>query len=297
MPPAESPRRRRLPPWLKKRVPAHGSGAAVRELLADLQLNTVCRSAHCPNAGECFGKGRATFLLMGPHCTRRCTFCAVSREGAHPLDPEEPARVAEAVARLELRHAVVTSVTRDDLPDGGAAHFAATVRAIRARHDCTLEVLTPDFGGDEAAIAAVAESGPEIFNHNVETVPRLYPAVRPDAEYGRSLALLAFLARRYPDLATKSGIMAGLGETREELRAVCADLHRAGVRILTIGQYLAPSPQHHPVAEFVPPEDFAALGRAARELGVPVVAAAPFVRSSYNAEDALAALRAGGPDA
>lgn len=282
------PARRRLPPWLRKRIPC-GTGGTVRTLLEDLRLNTVCRSARCPNATECFGKNRATFLIMGPHCTRRCTFCAVAQEAPVPLDPTEPERVAEAVTRLELRHAVITSVTRDDLADGGAGHFAATITAIRHRHPCTIEVLTPDFQGQEDAVATVVAAGPDIFNHNIETVPRLYPTVRPEADYARSLALFDRLSRTAPGLLTKSGLMLGLGEADDEVRSVLADLREAGCQILTLGQYLAPTTRHHPVAAYIEPERFAAWKTEAEALGFRHVAAAPFVRSSYNAEEVLAA--------
>ena len=285
--------RKRLPPWLRKTVPCSGS-EPVRDILRGLDLCTVCASARCPNQAECYGRGRATFLIMGPHCSRSCRFCAVSKKPPAALDPDEPRRVAEAVARLELKHAVVTSVTRDDLPGGGAAHFAETVRATRGAHPCTVEVLTPDFNGDEAAIAAVAEAGPDIFNHNVETAPRLYPAVRPEADYQQSLELLRFLRRRFPGLPTKSGLMLGLGETRAELRQAFRDLAATGCRILTLGQYLAPSPKHFPVARYVPPDEFDDLGEEARAAGFAFVAAAPFVRSSYNAEEVFAALKGAG---
>jgi lipoic acid synthetase len=285
--------RRRLPPWLKKKLVC-GAADGVRDLLADLRLETVCRSAHCPNAGECYGKGRATFLLMGPNCTRRCTFCAVEKEPPAPLDPDEPGRVAEACRRLELRHAVVTSVTRDDLPDGGANHFAETVRAVRGAQGCSVEVLTPDFRGDADAIEAVAAAEPEIFNHNIETVPRLYPRVRPEADFEQSLALLALLGDRRPEQITKSGLMLGLGETRGEIREALRALREAGCRIVTIGQYLAPSQRHHPVVEYVEPAVFEEIGAEALAMGFDSAPAGPFVRSSYNAEEVFAALRGDG---
>ncbi len=280
------------PPWLKIRLPCRPP-KRVDTCLDDLKLHTVCRSARCPNTVECYAKGRATFLLMGPNCTRHCGFCAVSREPPAPLDPTEPARVAEAVKRLELTHAVVTSVTRDDLPDGGAAHFAATVAAVRAATpQTTIEILTPDFRGERAARAVAADSLPEVFNHNVETVPRLYAQVRPQADYRRSLELLAFVKHRHPGLTTKSGLMLGLGETEAEVLAVGNDLREAGVDMLTVGQYLQPSRLVNlPVQRYVPPEEFATLRQQLSRLGFGMVAAAPFVRSSYNAEEAFSETR------
>ncbi len=288
---------RRLPPWLSKRVDAstRRSPRAVDDLLHELDLCTVCRSARCPNRLECYGMGRATFLLLGPACTRACRFCAVPHADAPPPpDPAEPGRVAQAVRRLGLRHAVVTSVTRDDLPDGGAAHFAATVAAIRAAHPCTIEVLTPDFQGRAASMDAVAEAGPDLFNHNLETVPRLYARVRPQADYRRSLGLFERLRDRHSVVATKSGLMLGLGEREDEVLALGRDLVDAGCRVLTVGQYLAPTTAHVPVAEFVHPDRFAELGRALRALGFAHVASGPFVRSSYHAEEVFEALRAPG---
>lgn len=282
----------RMPPWLRKRV-SWEQGSEVRATLDDLRLETVCRGAQCPNIGECYGKGRATFLIMGPNCTRSCAFCAISHEGPAPLDADEPARVAEAVCRLNLCHAVVTSVTRDDLPDGGSAHFAATIRAIRARHACTIEVLTPDFQGDEKALATVADAAPDVFNHNIETVPRLYATVRPQADYQQSLAVLAWVAKRYPAIRTKSGMMVGLGETEAEVLASLRDLREAGVQSVTIGQYLCPKQsENHPVVEYVHPDQFAVYRDAALALGFAAVASSPFVRSSYNAYEGLTEMNA-----
>lgn len=271
------------PPWLKQRLASCGAFAQVSGLLADLSLNTVCQSAHCPNIGECFGSGTATFLILGNACTRDCRFCAVPHGAPPAVDPAEPAQVARAVAALGLRHAVITSVTRDDLPRGGAGQFAACIRAIRqATPGSTVEVLIPDFAGDAAAVEIVLDACPEVFNHNIETVPRLYGAVRPQADYRRSLAVLAAAARRGRALV-KSGIMLGLGETEPEVRAVFADLAAAGVRALTVGQYLRPSPAHLAVAEYVTPDRFQSYAEMAYSLGFTYVAAAPLVRSSYHA--------------
>jgi lipoic acid synthetase len=316
-----------FPPWLRKRVPARGEAAEVRRLLAELGLATVCASAHCPNLPECYARGTATFLILGDSCTRRCRFCAIAKRPPGPLRPDEPEAVAEAAARLHLRHVVITSVTRDDLPDGGAGHFARTIRAVRERLPAAaIEVLTPDFRGDTAAIDAVLDARPHIFNHNVETVPRLYPTVRPEADYRRSLAVLAHAKARYPTddssrhvarpacpavgnvgaapprpdkpavphpllkptIYTKSGLMVGLGETPGEVRSCLADLRAAGCDIVTLGQYLAPSSAHHPVARFVEPAEFAAWEAEARAMGFAAVAAGPFVRSSYQAESVFA---------
>ncbi len=313
------PAKTRFPPWIRKRVPAGDQASQVRRMLAELGLQTVCTGAHCPNLPECFHRGTATFMVLGSTCTRACRFCAVEEADPGPPRPDEPEAVAEAAARLDLRHVVITSVTRDDLPDGGAEHFARTVRAVRERlpEAVVIEVLTPDFRGDHAAIDTVLDAGPEIFNHNVETVPRLYPAVRPQAKYERSLGVLAYAARarrkRFqagsarsvsvptapdddkvhrslpdedgaPRLYTKSGLMLGLGERLDEVRGVLRDLRGADCDIVTIGQYLAPSAAHAPVERFVPPEEFEALGREARAMGFAAVAAGPFVRSSYQAE-------------
>jgi len=274
----------KFPPWLRRRIVHSPKGDAVRNMLSGLHLETVCRNAHCPNVHECYCRGTATFLLMGSVCTRHCRFCAVASGEPAPLEGDEPARIAEAVARLGLRHVVLTSVTRDDLADGGAAHFAAAIRAIRSRSAAIIEVLTPDFGGQRDAVATVLDARPDIFNHNVETVPRLYRTVRPEAVYERSLAVLA-QATEQADLHTKSGFMVGLGEAREEVLSLMRDLRAAGVAILTIGQYLSPSPAHLPVERFVPPEEFDTLRAQGLAMGFAMVAAGPFVRSSYNAEE------------
>ena len=283
---------RTFPPWLKKRIPAEGTTETVRALLEELGLTTVCQNARCPNVMECFTRKTATFMILGNVCSRNCGFCAVSHGQTKPLDPDEPRRVAEAVKRLNLRHAVITSVTRDDLPDGGAGHFAATIRAIREVASSTIiEVLTPDFQGGAAHIRTVIAARPNIYNHNVETVPRLYPTVRPQANYQRSLDLLAFVKAEDPRMYTKSGLMVGIGEADDEICAVITDLRSVGCDILTIGQYLRPSPDHLPIARFVHPDTFVVYERAARAAGFLAVASGPFVRSSYNAEHVFNQIR------
>ncbi len=282
--------RRRLPSWLKRRLPAAGRTDEIRQLLDGLHLATVCDGAHCPNRGECYARGTATFMILGETCTRNCRFCAVDSRDPGPPRPQEPADVAEAARRMGLSYVVVTSVTRDDLPDGGAGHFAATIQAIRRQlPDARVEVLTPDFQGDEQAIATVLRAGPDVFNHNVETVPSLYPKVRPQADYRQSLEVLATAGRIAEQFGrrvfTKSGLMVGLGETREEILAVLGDLREAQCDILTVGQYLAPSDAHVPVERFVPPEEFGEIEAHAREMGFQAVAAGPFVRSSYRADE------------
>ena len=274
---------RRFPPWIRKRLPAGGRGQFVRDLLRDLNLSTVCQSAHCPNAGECFAAGTATFMILGDHCTRNCTFCAIAHEALLPVDPDEPARVAEAVARMELRYVVVTSVTRDDLPDGGAEQFKRVIVALRERTAADVEVLTPDFQGNWGAVDTVTEAKPTVYNHNLETVERLYPRVRPQADYRRSLELLAHVARTAPDVATKSGLMVGVGEKREEVLDTLRDLRQVTCDIVTIGQYLRPSEGHLAVERFVTPAEFMGYERIGREMGFQAVVAGPFVRSSYHA--------------
>ena len=273
----------RLPSWLKKRIPAGPEAAKVRSILKDLRLNTVCRSALCPNAVECFHKGTATFLIMGPTCTRNCSFCAVNQGEPTPLEPDEPERVAEAVKALALTHVVVTSVTRDDIADGGAAHFAATIGAVRSVSDAAVEVLVPDFRGSRESVRRVVDARPDVFNHNIETVPSRYPAVRPQANYERSLAVLAAAKELDDAMTTKSGLMVGVGEMREEVVAAFGDLRAARVDVVTVGQYLAPSKRHLPVARFVPPEEFAGLERVALDMGFAAAQCGPFVRSSYHA--------------
>jgi len=279
--PARDPR----PDWLRVRLRATPEFEAVARTVQDERLHTVCFSAACPNLGECWSRGTATFMIGGSRCTRRCGFCDVATARPDPLDPDEPARVAAAVARLGLRFAVITAVARDDLPDGGAAHMAATVRALRERCPGTgVEVLIPDYKGREEDLAAVLEAGPDVLNHNLETVARLQRAVRPAARYERSLALLARAGALRPDVPTKSGIMLGLGEEDAELEAALRDLRRAGVSLLTLGQYLRPSARHLPVARWVPPAEFEAWAMRARDLGFRDVASGPLVRSSYHAE-------------
>lgn len=286
--------RKRMPSWMRRPLAAPGRTAEVASMLDELRLNTVCTGAKCPNRGECFASGTATFMVLGSECTRNCRFCAVEPSRPGPPDPGEPARVAEAAGRMGLTHVVVTMVTRDDLPDGGASHVARTIAELRATlPDARVEVLVSDFGGDEAAVDAVVAARPDVFNHNIETVPRLYPSVRPQADYARSLRVLARVREADPAVPTKSGLMVGLGEAPEEVEAVLRDLREAGVSIVTIGQYLRPTDAHLPVEEYVTPERFAAYARVARELGFAGVASAPFVRSSYHAADVAAEARAG----
>jgi lipoic acid synthetase len=269
---------------MKKRIPTTGATERVRALLRDLRLPTVCQSARCPNLCECFAKGTATFMILGDCCTRDCGFCAVPHGKPPPPDPTEPARLAEAVAQMKLRHVVVTSVTRDDLPDGGAAHFAATIRAVRdLERGCTIEVLTPDFQGARDAVARVVRARPDVYNHNLETVRRLYPTVRPAADYDRSVALLAEIKRRDRSVAAKSGIMVGVGEREDEVLGLMADLRAVGCDVLTIGQYLQPTERHLPIDRFVTPEEFARYEVRGGEMGFRAVLAGPFVRSSYRA--------------
>lgn len=276
----------RLPAWLRRPLAHGGEYRAVEGLLDELQLATVCQEAKCPNRGECYASGTATFLIAGDACTRGCRFCAVETRAPQRLDPGEPVRVAEAVSRLGLRHAVVTMVTRDDLADGASGHVVATIAAIRsAAPGVAVEVLVSDFGGSDAAVDAVADAAPDVFNHNLETVPRLYAEVRPGASYERSLRVLARAKERAPGMPTKSGLMLGLGETHDEVVAVMRDLRAIGCDYLTLGQYLRPSAKHLPVAEFVTPEAFAALAREGYVLGFAGVASAPFVRSSYHAAE------------
>ena len=285
-----SPRKKRFPEWMKKRVPASGTIEEVRDLLKELSLPTVCQSARCPNQCECFAAGAATFMILGDHCTRDCRFCAVPHGPLGPPDPSEPERLAEAAARLKLRHVVVTSVTRDDLPDGGAGHFRDTIRVLRRRLDCTVEVLTPDFRGNRDAIACVARARPDVFNHNLETIARLYPIARPEADYDRSLQLLAEVKRIEPETTTKSGLMAGLGETMEETLGAMRDLRAVHCDLLTIGQYLQPTQDHVEISRFVTPEEFTELEVWGREMGFTAVASGPFVRSSYHAGEMLASV-------
>jgi len=288
------PSRLARPDWLKVRLTSTGEFEAVAGMMRRLSLVTVCEEARCPNIHECWARERtATFMLLGDVCTRHCGFCAVGKGKPGELDPGEPERVAEAVAELGLAHAVVTSVNRDDLPDGGARHFAETIGAIRRRSPgCAVEVLIPDFCGDDRALDTVLDAAPEVLNHNIETVPRLYRRVRPDAVYARSLALLeradAFRNRTGTAMKTKSGIMAGLGETFEEIVATLADLRARGCDIATIGQYLQPYEKRLPVEKYYTPEEFAALRDEGARLGFLHVESGPLVRSSYHARHAAA---------
>ncbi|MBG0790412.1 MAG: lipoyl synthase [Desulfovibrionaceae bacterium] len=276
----------RIPPWLRIKLPEGHNFSNTSDLIADLHLNTVCQSAKCPNKWECFSKKVATFLIMGNICTRNCAFCNIASGDLTPLDPTEPGRVAEAARRLELKHVVITSVTRDDLPDGGAGHFAAVIRAVRdTLPGCTIEVLTPDFQGDEAALAAVLDARPDVLNHNLETVPHLYPAVRPQADYRQSLDFLINGKRMAPDIPTKSGIMVGLGETDDQIMAVLDDLAAAQCDIVTIGQYMQPSRLHPLVKRYVEPEVFDQYAEEGKKRGIRRMFCAPLVRSSYNAAD------------
>jgi len=275
------------PPWLKKRLAINSQQNQVHELLKGLNLNTVCQSALCPNIAECFGKGTATFMILGDICTRNCRFCAVKSGEPQPIDEGEPIRLATAVKGLGLKHVVITSVTRDDLPDGGAGHFAKVVDKLRHEvSDITIEVLTPDFQGDESALKTIIQSNPDIFNHNLETVPRLYPIVRPMADYQRSLSILKKVKEIDSEIYTKSGIMLGLGEKRTEVSEVMRDLTDVGCDILTVGQYLRPSQSHLEVKEYIRPEVFLEIKEEAENLGFLYVASAPFVRSSFNAAEA-----------
>ncbi len=276
----------RKPPWLKLKLPSGPEYEQVRSLIRSGALHTVCQEARCPNQWECFSHRTATFLILGGRCTRNCLFCAVEHGPSGPPDPEEPARVAEAAATLGLRYVVVTSVTRDDLPDGGAALFAETVTAIRAKiPEVRIEVLIPDFQGDSNALKTVVEARPDVLNHNIETVLRLYPKVRPQAIYERSIELFRRARKMSPSLPVKSGLMLGLGETEREIRDTLQDLFNAGCTMLTLGQYLQPSNAHLPVERYVPPEEFDSWKSIALAMGFSQVASGPLVRSSYHARD------------
>jgi lipoic acid synthetase len=283
----------RKPAWIRVKAPTHPVYHETRALMRENRLTTVCEEAACPNIGECWSQRHATMMIMGDTCTRACAFCNVATGMPGPLDPGEPARVGDAVAKLGLRHVVVTSVDRDDLDDGGAAHFAATIAAIRqAAPGTTIEVLTPDFLRKPGAMEIVADARPDVFNHNLETVPRLYPSIRPGARYYQSLRLLDQVKRRDPAIFTKSGLMVGLGETRAEITQVMDDLRIAAVDFLTIGQYLQPTVKHAAVAAFITPEEFADYASVARAKGFRLVSASPLTRSSYHADEDFAALRA-----
>lgn len=275
------------PVWLRRKLPDPEALKKMRGLLQRFALNTVCEGALCPNQGECFGQGTATFLILGRTCTRNCTFCAIPSEEHPPApDPGEPDRIAQAAAELGLTHVVITSVTRDDLEDGGSSHFAQTVKALKKRNpQIVVEVLIPDFQGSPTALEKVVESDPDIINHNLETVPRLYPEVRPQAMYSRSIDLLKMVKGFNPGKITKSGLMLGLGEEKEEVLQVMANLRSVSCDLLTLGQYLQPSGRHHPVVRYIPPEEFEELRREGEEMGFRGVFSAPLVRSSFHAAE------------
>ncbi len=285
--------RPRLPDWLRRPLPTSEGFFTTRRLLDDLKLHTVCESAKCPNHWECWGRGTATFMIAGDRCTRACGFCAVDTAKPLALEQDEPARVAEASRRMKLKHVVITAVARDDLADGGAAHFFDTVTAVRsANPGIVIEVLVPDFLDRDQSLARVLEARPAIFNHNLETVRRLTPSVRSRSTYDRSLSVLAKAkAQGASGMLTKSGIMLGLGEQEDELKTALGDLRAVGCDILTLGQYLQPTPKHLPVLEFVPPARFEEYGRLAESMGFSHVASGPLVRSSYHADETLDQLR------
>jgi lipoic acid synthetase len=281
------------PEWLKVRAPGSENYLRLKGIMKELKLNTVCEDARCPNIGECWHHGTATFMILGDVCTRACAYCAVAHGRPSELDLAEPARVAEAIARMALQHAVITSVDRDDQKDGGASIFAETIRLTRERTpSCSIEVLIPDFQGVESSLRAVLDAGPDVLNHNIETVPRLYRMARSGGKYPRSLELLDRSRLYRPEIATKTGIMVGLGEERDELLTVFDDLRRVGVSILTIGQYLRPSPKHAPMTRYYHPDEFAELKRLALARGFVHVESGPLVRSSYHAHEQVDAYRA-----
>lgn len=296
--PLNKPAGRRLPPWLQRPLPAGQTFTHTREAVAVSRVATVCQEAKCPNLTECWSAGTATFMILGDRCTRRCHYCAVTTARPNPPDDDEPRRLARAVAELALRHAVITAVARDDLPDEGAGHFAECVRGIHARSSqTTVEVLPADFHARTDCIATVCEAVPEIYNHNIETVERLTPAIRPQGGYRRSLEVLRVVKSVAPGMLTKSGLMIGLGETGDEILATLEDLRAVGCDILTVGQYLQPSPQHAPVAKFYRPAEFEDVAGAADKLGFLSVASGPFVRSSYNAAEVFERTSRARPDA
>ena len=283
----------RKPPWIRVKAPVSREYHEVRRLMRELRLHTVCEEAACPNIGECWAQKHATVMILGDTCTRACAFCNVATGRPLPLDPQEPANVAIAVGALGLNHVVITSVDRDDLPDGGAGHFAEVVRRIRAASPgTTIETLTPDFKDKPGAVEVVVAAPPDVFNHNLETVPRLYPSIRPGARYFTSLNLLHGIKQRLPGIFTKSGLMVGLGEGREEVLQVMDDMRAAGVDFLTIGQYLQPTPKHAAIDRFVTPEEFDEYAALARGKGFLMVASSPLTRSSYHAGDDFLKLRA-----
>lgn len=283
---SERPDGMKKPPWLKKRIPSVQEISKVKSILEGTALHTVCEEARCPNLGECFSQGTATILILGRICTRDCGFCAVEHGIPSRPDPEEPGKVAEAVKEMGLRYVVITSVTRDDLPDGGASHYAQMIRAIRALdRTVKIEVLIPDLQGNEDALERILQEGPDVLNHNVETVPRLYPRVRAHANYERSLRLLRRSKDDSPHLLTKSGVMLGLGEDRGEVIEVMKDLREVRCDLLTMGQYLQPRSDRLPVVRYVTPEEFEELKRIGEEMGFQSVASGPFVRSSFHASE------------
>ncbi|MBA3944335.1 MAG: lipoyl synthase [Herpetosiphonaceae bacterium] len=278
----------RKPEWLRKNIHASDEVRSVKHLLRDLHLNTVCEEAACPNLSECFGRGTATFMIGGDLCTRRCHYCDVNTGRPQALDPLEPRNVAEAARRLQLKYVVVTAVARDDVPDGGALHFAATIRNLRqALPQAEVEVLIPDFKGHQASLQTVLDARPHVLNHNIETVRSIFKRVRPQGDYDRTLVLLERSRQLAPHIPTKSGFMVGLGETDDELRATMRDLRAVGVELLTIGQYLQPSLKHVPVAEYVTPDRYASFRQWGQELGFRATFAGPFVRSSFHAGELL----------
>ncbi|MDH3974139.1 MAG: lipoyl synthase [Deltaproteobacteria bacterium] len=277
---------KRLPPWLKRQVGKSEKVADLKRILRENNLHTVCEEARCPNLGECFEQKRATFLILGDYCTRGCGFCSVKEGRPLPPEPDEPQKVAAAAARMGAKYVVITSVTRDDLPDGGSKQFAHTIDAIRKLlSDSSIEALTPDFGGDIEAIDRVCHAGPDVYNHNVETVPSLYPEVRPRAEYERSLDLIRHVKKSYPSIMTKSGLMLGFGEKRDEVITLLEDLKNAGCDLVTIGQYMRPTKNNLQVVEYVKPEVFKELECIGKEMGFAGIFSGPLVRSSFNAEE------------
>jgi lipoic acid synthetase len=276
----------RKPEWIRVRAGGGERFTEIKRILREAKLHTVCEEASCPNIGECFGHGTATFMIMGDLCTRRCPFCDVAHGRPRPLDPEEPRHLAETIAAMKLAYVVITSVDRDDLRDGGASHFVACIREVRALSPATrIEILTPDFRGRlERALAILREAPPDVMNHNLETVPRLYRQARPGSDYAHSLTLLGDFKAGHPDIPTKSGLMVGLGETNDEILAVMRDLRAHGVDMLTVGQYLQPSKHHLPVARFAHPDEFRMLGEEAARMGFVNAACGPMVRSSYHAD-------------
>jgi lipoic acid synthetase len=278
--------RLRKPDWLKQRLPSGPDFEKIKGMIRKDRLHTVCQEAGCPNIWECFSHHTATFLIMGSRCTRNCRFCAVTEGPLEPPDPEEPARVASVARQMGLKYVVVTSVTRDDLPDGGAGHFAETIEKLRQEiPGVCVEVLIPDFQGSKNALEAVLNAHPDVLNHNIETVPRLYPEVRPQADYRRSLDLIQRARKYVPALVTKSGLMLGLGERPTEISRTLEDMFKAGCQMLTLGQYLQPSKDHLPVKRYIPPEEFEEWRRSALQMGFAEVASGPFVRSSYHAKE------------